>query len=248
MDEYIILILLFLAGAVASFINMMAGGGSMITIGVMILLGIEPVVANGTNRIGVLVGTTSGALAFKSEKFTDVRQSLILGLCAVPGAIIGSLYSVQIDNTLFTRILAVVMIMLLVTMFIPKKKQKDIAEKAKASTLIYPAMFIVGLYGGFIQVGVGFILMAFLRHLMSYDLLRTNMHKVFVVLIYTIPVLLVFGINGKIDWYYAIVMSFGNALGSWFSVKLAIKKGEKVVKIVLAIAIVLMSAKFLFTF
>ena len=185
----------------------------MITIGVMILLGIEPVVANGTNRIGVLVGTTSGALAFKSEKFTDVRQSLILGLCAVPGAIIGSLYSVQIDNTLFTRILAVVMIMLLVTMFIPKKKQKDIAEKAKASTLIYPAMFIVGLYGGFIQVGVGFILMAFLRHLMSYDLLRTNMHKVFVVLIYTIPVLLVFGINGKIDWYYAIVRSFGNALG-----------------------------------
>ena len=245
MDEWQIAIILFFAGAAASFINMMAGGGSMLTVGIMILLGIDPSVANGTNRIGVLVGTGSGALAFKSEKFTDVKRSLLLGLCAIPGAIIGSLYSISISDLWFKKILAIVMILILATMFIPKKKTK---EKVKGSFMIYPAMFVVGLYGGFIQIGVGFLLMALLRHLMAFDLIRTNMHKVFVVLIYSFPVLLIFGLSGNINWFLAITMSLGNAVGSWMSVKLAIRKGEKFVKIVLVIAIVLMSAKFLFEF
>lgn len=245
MHELINGLILFAAGAIASFINMMAGGGSMLTIGAMILLGVEPVVANGTNRIGVLVGTGSGALTYKAEKFTDLKTSLILGASAIPGAILGSIYSVQISNQLFQRILAVVMIFILISMFIPKKKREQAGEKLKNSWLIYPAMVLVGLYGGFIQVGVGFIIMAFLRHLMAYDLLRVNMHKVFIVVIYTIPVLVIFGISGKINWYYAIIMSLGNALGSYISVKLALKKGEKIVKIVLVIAIVLMAAKFL---
>jgi len=245
MEEIINGFILFAAGAVASFINMMAGGGSMLTIGALILIGVEPTIANGTNRIGVLVGTGSGALTYKAEKFTDLKTSLILGASAIPGAILGSIYSVKISNLLFQRILAVVMIFILISMFIPKKKRALANEKLKKSWLIYPAMVLVGLYGGFIQVGVGFIIMAFLRHLMAYDLLRVNMHKVFIVVIYTIPVLIIFGMSGKINWFYAIVMSLGNALGSYVSVKLALKKGEKVVKIVLVIAIVLMAAKFL---
>ena len=243
MAEWQIALILFFAGAVSSFINMMAGGGSMLPVGIMILLGVDPSVANGTNRIGVLVGTGTGAIAFRSEKFTDIKQSLLLGLCAIPGAIIGSVYSINISDLWFKKILAIVMILILVTMFIPKKK---VEQKVKGSFWIYPAMFVVGLYGGFIQIGVGFILMAFLRHLMAFDLIRTNMHKVFVVLIYTIPVLLIFGFSGNINWFLALIMSMGNALGSWISVKLAIRKGEKFVKVVLVIAIVLMSAKFLF--
>ncbi len=235
-------IIMFFAGMAASFINMMAGGGSMITVGLMILLHVDPSVANGTNRIGVLVGTGTGALAFKSEKYTDLKQSFLLGICAVPGAIIGSLFSISISDELFKKILALVMIFILITLFIKKNK----TTKTKKSVWIYPAMFLVGLYGGFIQIGVGFILMAFLRHLMSYDLVRTNMHKVFVVLIYTVPILLIFGISGNINWSLAFSMSAGNALGGWLSVKLAVRKGEVFVKIVLAIAIVLMALKFLF--
>lgn len=241
-NELLIAIIMFFAGIAASFINMMAGGGSMITVGLMIMLNIDPSVANGTNRIGVLVGTGTGALAFKSEKFTDIKKSLLLGICAIPGAIVGSIYSVSISDELFKKILALVMIFILITLFI--KKKKNITPKH--SFLIYPAMILVGFYGGFIQIGVGFILMAFLRHLLSLDLVRTNMHKVFVVLIYTIPVLIVFGISGNINWLIAIVMSLGNAIGGWISVKLAIRKGERFVKIILTIAIILMAVKFLF--
>lgn len=247
MEETFKIIILFCSGAAASFINMMAGGGSMLTIGALILIGVEPVVANGTNRIGVVVGTGSGALTYKAAKFTDIKTSLMLGICAIPGAIFGSIYSVKISNQLFQRMLAVVMILILITMFLPKKKIEATTEKLKHSWLIYPAMVLVGFYGGFIQVGVGFILMALLRHLMSYDLLKVNMHKVFIVLIYTLPVLIIFGLSGKINVFYAFVMSIGNALGSYISVKLALKKGEKLVKVVLVITIVLMAVKFLTT-
>jgi uncharacterized membrane protein YfcA len=238
-------LILFASGALAGFINIMAGGGSVLTIGIMILLGVEPVIANGTNRIGVLTGTVSGALSYKAEKFTDLKSSLLLSACAIPGAIIGSLYSIQISNELFQKVLSVVMILIMITMLLPNNKKRLSVDQLKKNYLIYPVMFVIGFYGGFIQVGVGFILMAAFRHLMSYDLLRVNMHKTFVVLIYTIPVLIIFGFSGKINWLYALAISLGNALGSYFSVKIALKKGEKVVKIVLIIAILIMAIKFL---
>jgi uncharacterized membrane protein YfcA len=244
MNEIINLLILFASGAAAGFINIMAGGGSVLTIGIMILLGIEPIVANGTNRIGVITGTLAGAATYKSEKFTDIKTSFLLGIWAIPGAIAGSLFSVHISNQLFQKILSSVMIFILITLLLPQKKIGQTTERLKKSNLIYPAMLLIGFYGGFIQIGVGFILMAAFRHLMQYDLLRVNMHKTFVVLIYTLPVLIIFGMSGKINWFYAIAISVGNAAGSYFSVKLALKKGEKVVKIVLIIAILLMAIKF----
>jgi uncharacterized membrane protein YfcA len=245
MTELLNSLILFASGATAGFINIMAGGGSVITIGIMILLGVEPVVANGTNRIGVLTGTVSGALTYKSEKFTDLKTSLLLSICAIPGAIAGSLISVQISNDLFQKVLSIVMIFIMVTMLLPNRKRELSLNQLKKNYLIYPVMFLIGFYGGFIQIGVGFILMAAFRHLMAYDLLRVNMHKTFVVLIYTIPVLIIFGLSGKVNWLYAVAISLGNALGSYFSVKLTMKKGEKVVKIVLIVAILIMAIKFM---
>jgi uncharacterized protein len=243
--ELINSLILFASGAAAGFINIMAGGGSVLTIGIMILLGVEPVIANGTNRIGVLTGTVSGALTYKAEKFTDLKTSLILSACAIPGAIAGSLISVHISNELFQKVLSVVMIFIMITMLLPKKKKEVPINQLKKNFLIYPVMFAIGFYGGFIQIGVGFILMAAFRHLMAYDLLKVNMHKTFVVLIYTIPVLVIFGLSGKVNWVYALAISLGNALGSYISVKIALKKGEKVVKIVLIVAILIMAIKFL---
>lgn len=247
MNEPINALILFASGVVAGFINIMAGGGSIIPIGIMILLGVEPVIANGTNRIGVLTGTISGALTYKAEKFTDLKTSLLLSICAIPGAVIGSIYSVNISNELFQKVLSIVMIFIMITMLLPKNKKEISINQLKKNWLIYPVMLLIGFYGGFIQIGVGFILMAAFRHLMAYDLLRVNMHKTFVVLIYTIPVLIIFGVSGKVNWVYALAIALGNAIGSFFSVKIALKKGEKVVKIVLVIAILLMSIKFLTT-
>ena len=149
---------------------------------------------------------------------------------------------------MFQRILALVMIFVVITLFLPKKRSDGAGENQDASRLfVYPAMICVGLYGGFIQAGVGFLIMASLRHILRLDLVKVNMHKIYIVLTYTVPVLLIFGLTGNINWPWALCLSAGMVLGAWLSVKIAIRRGERVVKAVLCVAILLMAAKFLST-
>ncbi|MFC1770581.1 sulfite exporter TauE/SafE family protein [Candidatus Margulisiibacteriota bacterium] len=245
MNELIFSAILFFIGIITSFINAMAGGGSVLTLGVMMLMGIDGAVANGTNRIGILLGAISGVLAYRTEKYSNIKLSLIFGLWAIPGAIIGSLTAVNVSNALFQKILAVVMIFVLATLFIPKR-MTDGVNKKQLRFLVYPALFLIGLYAGFIQAGVGFLLMAALRHFLGMNLVRVNMHKLFITMVFSVPAIIVFSLNGKIIWFYAVSLAAGNLIGSWVSVKFSIKKGEKAIKIVLAVAMALMAAKFLF--
>lgn len=238
-------ILVFFSGLIAGMVNIMAGGGSVVTLGVLILLGMDASVANGTNRIGLMIESTSGVMAFRSEKYSEFRQSFYLAFFTLPGAILGSVYAINISNQLFQRILAVIMILILVSLFLPRSAGVSrLSQDRRKRLLIYPAMVLIGFYGGFVQVGIGFILMAALRHILGLDLIRVNMHKTFVIFVYTIPILLIFGLTGNIDWFYAAWLAAGYALGAWWSAKLSIAKGEKVVKIVLGIAIVIMATRF----
>lgn len=249
MPEIIYIIIIFISGMLSGIINVMAGGGSTITLGVMIFMGMDAAVANGTNRIGLMIESTSGVLAFKSEKYAEFKESFKLALFTIPGAVLGAVFAIKISNELFQQILALVMISILFTLFIPKRKINEITQgKSPKNLLIYPAMVLIGFYGGFIQVGIGFILMAALKHLLNLDLVRVNMHKVFIVFVYTIPLLFVFGFTGNIHWFYAIFLAAGYAVGAWWSAKISIAKGEKVIKIILGVAIVIMSTKFLLPF
>jgi hypothetical protein len=109
-------------------------------------------------------------------------------------------------------------------------------------------MLGIGFYGGFIQAGVGFIIMAALLHLMNLDLVRVNMHKVFIVFVFTFPAILIFIFTDNVEWSYALVLSAGNALGGWWSAKVSVKKGERVIRVVLLIAMLIMALKLLRVF
>jgi hypothetical protein len=104
-------------------------------------------------------------------------------------------------------------------------------------------MVFVGFYGGFIQAGVGFILMAVLYDLLQLDLVRVNMHKVFIVGVYMVPSLLVFALSGEVDWLAGSLLAAGNAAGAWAGSNVAVKGGDKVIRIVFAIAVVAMAVK-----
>jgi uncharacterized membrane protein YfcA len=243
-------IAVFLAGFISSFINIMAGGGSALTLGILMLSGLDPAVANGTNRIGLLVAGLSGAAAYKSENLGNAKESLWFGLAALPGAVLGSIFAIQVDKVIFERLLALVIIFVAITLFIkpPVKYSSSRPGRKYARIWIYPVMFFIGLYGGFIQAGVGFLIMASLRHMLAMDLVTVNMHKNLIVLFYTIPVLFIFGLTGNIQWAYAGILALGNALGAWLSVKVSVKKGEKIVKAALGAALLLMAVKFFLSF
>jgi uncharacterized protein len=246
MNEILEVLLLFGVGTITGFINVMAGGGSTITLPILIFLGLDSSIANGTNRIGLLSQNLFGILSFKNENVSQLKLSLKLSLFTLPGAIIGAFYATKIDDALFQKILGVVMIGIVLTMLIPNSKNY-IEEKisTKLPWAIYPAMFALGFYGGFIQVGIGFLFMISLHRILRLSLLYVNLHKIFIVMIYTIPAIIIFTITGNVNWFYGISLAGGTGLGAWCSAKVAVKKGEKVIKSFLIVAIIIMSIKLL---
>lgn len=244
MAEYFQLSLLFFFGVLAGFINVNAGGGSTLTLPILIFMGLDGAVANGTNRIAILFQNLSAVFSFKNQNHSQFKLSFKLALFTLPGAIIGAYFATNISNQMFEKILAIIMIGVIITMILPKKSITAVTNlSGKQNFYVYLAMFGVGFYGGFIQVGVGFLLMASLHYLMKQSLVYVNMHKVFIVLIYTIPALLIFIYSNNVDWGYGLILACGNIIGAWWGAKFSIKGGEKFIKIVLIIAVTLMSLK-----
>ncbi len=247
MYEITQLLLLFAVGAIAGFINVMAGGGSSITLPTLIFIGLDSALANGTNRIAIFIQNIFAISSFRQQKVHQFKRSLQLSVLTLPGAVLGAIVAVNIGHVWFQRILGMVMIGIILSLLIsPAGKKQEYIERQH--WLIYPAMLTIGFYGGFIQVGVGFIIMASLFHILRLNLVHVNMHKVFVVFIYTVPALAIFIYTGNVDWGLGLSLAAGNAFGGWWSARFAVKGGEKIIRIVLAVAILIMSLKLLGVF
>ncbi len=243
-------IILVLVGFITGIVNVMAGGGSLLTMPVLVMLGMDGAVANGTNRVAILAQNLSATYAFFKNGFSDFKLSLTLTLCSLPGAFIGAYLGTKLGGVWFNRVLAAVMIGVLVLMARRNKKNNsnNIIEKPSRKRIVWAhgLMVLAGFYGGFIQAGVGFILMAILNKVLGLDLVRVNMHKVFIVGVYTMLALVIFASKGEVVWEAGIILAAGNATGGWVGTKLAIGKGEKLIRIFLNIVLVILAVKLLF--
>ena len=228
----------------------MAGGGSAISLPLLIFIGLDSPLANGTNRLAIFIQTIASIISFKQEKFFEFKTSLKLAAFALPGAIAGAVLAVNISNILFQRVLGIFIFGILLTVIIPQSKKSSTGQATKSAHgwLIYPIMLIIGFIGGFHQVGIGFLMIGALSHVMKMDLVRINMHKASVFFIYTIPALMVFAWTDNINWKYGIALAVGNAIGGWWSAKIAVRKGEKTIRVVLAVAMLIMAIKLLSSF
>ncbi len=238
-------LLLFAVGILAGFINVMAGGGSSLTLPALIFLGLDGATANGTNRIAILVQNLFAMTGFQQNKRNEFKESFKLGLLTLPGAIIGAFVAVSINDVWFKRILSAVIIFVIISLFLPRPQNTIQSNKTDNKWFLYLSLIAAGFYGGFIQVGVGFIMMAILFHLAKFNLVRVNVYKVFIIFLYTIPAILVFMISGKINWIWGLVLSAGNGLGGWIGAQVSSKKGDKVVRLVLILVLLLMVVKLL---
>jgi uncharacterized membrane protein YfcA len=238
--------LLAVAGIAVGFLNVMAGGGSLISMPILIFLGLEPAMANGTNRVAILVQNVTAVSSFRSRGYSEIKRSLGLGLCTIPGAVAGAIVAVAIDPTLFKRILGAVLVAAVVLILRRPPTSEAIGGGIRRPTLAYLSMVGVGFWGGFMQAGVGFLIMPILYQLLRLDLVRVNMHKVFIVGIYTIPALLVFAVLGKVWWLGGLALAVGNAVGAWIATRVTIEHGERAVRAVFIAAVILMGLKLIF--
>lgn len=235
------------AGIAAGVLNVMAGGGSLISVPIMLFLGLSGPVANGTNRISIIAQNIVAVRTFFRRGFSDFRLSLTLSAAAIPGAILGALVGVRLEGEWFDRVLAVIMLGVLVLMQMPSKKREGGSEPLTRRKLVlgHLLMFGAGCWGGFIQIGVGFILMPILHRVMGLDLVRTNMHKVFIALTYNVFALAVFAAAVTIHWQFGLALAAGNALGGYLGARFSVQGGEVWIRRIFTLVLLLFIAKLL---
>ena len=239
--------LLAVAGIAVGFLNVMAGGGSLISLPILIFLGLEPAMANGTNRVAILVQNITAVSSFRSRGYSEMRRSLGLALCTVPGAVAGAFAAVVVDPALFKRILGAVLVAAVILILRKGPSTTDEDGGVNHPILAHLAMVGVGFWGGFLQAGVGFLIMPILYQLLRLDLIRVNMHKVFIVGIYTIPALFVFALQAKVWWLGGLALAVGNATGAWLATRFTISHGERVIRVVFVAAVIAMGVKLIFS-
>jgi len=238
------IIILIVAGFFLGFINTLAGGGSIVSLSVLMMLGLPAPLANGTNRITIAIQTLTSAASFKQQKVLPLRKALYLSIPAVFGSLIGSWIAVDINEDVFEKAIGVIMLFMLV--FILYKPQKfiygrtEIVEKP-LNWKIYIVFFFIGIYGGFIHMGIGYFLLMGIVLGAGFDLVKANAIKVLIILIYTPFTLAIFLWNGLVDWKYGLILSIGGVVGAFIASRMAVKRGVVFVKWVI-VAVILFTA------
>ena len=220
-------LLLAVVGFVASVLNVLSGGGSFLTLPVLLLLGAPAVDANGTNRIGVLAQNASAVWAFHRHGVLDWPWALKAAVPAVAGALAGAVLALDVDDRSFRRLLAVLMVVVtLWTLIDPLDKLQATAVRSPFSPGIAVGLFLTGIYGGFVQAGVGFLVVA-VTTAAGVDLLRGAAIKVLMIGAVTLTAALVFLWRGHIDWPSGLALAAGSLAGGAAGVRLAILKGQR---------------------
>ena len=246
--EYSDFIILLICGIISGFINTVAGGGSFLTLPILIFMDLPVSIANGTNRVQIVMQNIFAVSGFKSRGLSEFKFSGWLSLSAIIGSIIGAKIAIDFPEDAFKKILSLIMIIVVMSIFLKKNQsinqlnQKLIKNKL-VSVLLF---FFVGIYGGFIHAGVGFIMIAILAHINSLKLSKANSIKVFVVLMYTIFALMIFIYEGKVHWIYGISIGLGSGLGGWIASRWSYNKSDRIIKILLGITVGIMSIRLWF--
>lgn len=236
-------------GILAGFLNVVAGGGSLLTLPTMIFMGLPPNVANASNRVAILLQNVFAIKRFQKSGLVEAKYSIFLGLAALPGAALGAVLAVDIEGELFSRILSVVMVLVGVTILAgkPKSISKKMAGGSKGvNVLSLVIFFLIGIYGGFIHAGVGFIVILALELLGHSSMAKINSIKVTVAFIYTLVAVSIFIIDGAIHWGYGLVLALGTSIGGWLGSYFSIKKEDKWIKRLLFLTILGLSIKLWF--
>jgi len=238
------------AGFAAGFINTLAGSGSLITLPLLIFLGLPANVANGTNRVAILLQNVVAVRSFRKQKVLDLRGGIMLALPAMAGAVLGAQIAVNLDEFIIRRTVGILMVIMFFVILIKPRQWlegKTGDQKGTVGFIKIIVFFLIGAYGGFIQAGVGIFLLAGLVVGAGYDLVSANAVKLLIVLCFTVFALIIFMLNDQVEWKTGLVLASGNMSGAWIASRMAVKRGAAFVRWFL-LAVLLVSGSILIGF
>lgn len=240
-------VLLLLGGAGAGFINAVAGGGSALTLPLLMLTGLDASVANGTNRVAVAAQALTASATFHHQQVRPWTAVLRAGCWALPGAVIGAFVAIHIPPPALERVFGVLFLALAALLtarpkwLVPDPDPEAFGDWPSAGGGLM--LFGVGLYGGVFQAGVGIPLLVVLVQALRLDLVRANAVKVALVLVYTTAILGVFGGADQIDWRSGAILAVGGLGGSFIGARAAIAKGAPFIRRLVFVALILAGAR-----
>lgn len=224
-DYAIALLGSFLAGG----INTLSGNGSAITLTILMeVLGLPADIANATNRVGIVTQSAAGTWAFKRAGRLDMeaqqrRDTWRIVVVATAGAVLGIWLSLLVDNATYRAIFRYLLfVMLLVVLVKPKRwLVTGQADRPLSVWIAVPAFFALGIYGGFIQMGMGIFFLALMVLVARYEIIQANVVKGVVVMIYTAVAVGIFWWRGLIDWPTGLLMAAGQTVGGYLTARYA---------------------------
>jgi uncharacterized membrane protein YfcA len=239
-------ILLLCGGLAAGFINTLAGGGSAITIPIMTeIVGIS--VANGTNRIAILLANVSALTRFQKGGAVPWSRVVNLIVPTVLGAALGAWVATQLPGDVLRRVFAFVLVLVAGSVLARPARWVEGHERVMREPWRSLTFFAIGFYGGSVQAGVGFLLLGGLVLGSGMDLVSGNAAKVALVLSYTPVALILFASASQVDVQVGLVLSVGQMTGAWVAARLAIVKGAAWIRWVLVVAAIVAALRMLLT-
>lgn len=233
------LVVIALVGFVASVINTIAGGGSLLTLPLLVALGLPPGLANGTNRVGVVMQMVASAGTFHRRGFRDYRLFVRLVIPMTLGSLAGAFMATRLHDELLRVVFGVMLAAWAVLLVVRPGRFLHAPPQPRAiGPLALVLSVLVGVYGGFLQAGVGFPLLALFVLYLGYPAVEANAAKSVLTLVYSLVSLPVFMMAGQVAWREGLVLAAGSMVGGWLGTRLQIRAGANLVRwgVVIAVA------------
>lgn len=237
--------LLAAAGFTCGLLNALAGGGSFVTLPLLLLIGLPPQVANATNRIAIVLQCAAGATTYHRHGVRPWRHTPAAAVPLILGAIPGALLAAYLDESIFRNAAAVLFALMATTIFVNPRKWVRTDGDGRIRPVMVPILFVLGLYGGFLQAGVGVLLLSTFVLVGGFDAVRGNALKFSVALIFTAVSLALFTGAGQVRWVPGLIVGGGTILGGITGARLVIAKGGRWVRVFVIVSALLAIAKLL---
>ncbi|MBL7858803.1 MAG: sulfite exporter TauE/SafE family protein [Cyclobacteriaceae bacterium] len=235
-------------GFLAAFLNTVGGGGSLFSVPILTFMGLPITMANATSRVAILFQNIFAVGGFRSKGIElPWPYSLYLGIASLFGGLLGAMLAAHIPDEIFSKIFVGVMIfsvgMILYDPFKSKGQEKLDTRSQVIGGIFF---FFIGIYGGFVQAGIGFLVIAVLSLVNNLNLVKSNYVKVFAAIVYTGISVAVFAYEGKIIWTTGLILAIGHALGGWYASRWSVDKGEVWIKRIMIVSVIAMAIKLWF--
>lgn len=228
--------LLIAVGLVAGVVNTLSGGGSLLTVPLLVVFGLPGTIANGTNRVGVLVQCAVACWRFDAEGISEFRRSLPMLPPVVLGSIVGAASATRIPDRLFEQIFAGIMLILLIPILRRAHRPRTPSAPRWSAPTRNLVLFGIGIYGGAVQAGVGLLLL-FALNRAGFDLVRANAIKIVIATALAAVAVPVFVFERQVAWLPAAIVSVGFTIGAALGARIAAIGGETAIRRALALAV-----------